>query len=295
MSPEARIIPAKDIDASRIGSYPYAFASAVPDIGEMLPEAETEEPLGAAYRETQDEKQLRIDSVDRLISEKFAKNEKALGERLLEVERAISGKIAAAEQKAAQAEERVAQAEERVAQAEERVAEINRRAYEEGFAQGESEGRETCESQFKVHLARLEDSLSALSDAVGLHRSATDDEALALILAMAEHLAGQRLEAAADAAGPILRAILEAHPFPLPESAGPGEPALVVFMHPKDLEHAKGSIAKEYPGTRLLADAGLSRGGLRLETADTVIDSTFERRRGRLLQLIARLKEEGRI
>jgi hypothetical protein len=149
--------------------------------------------------------------------------------------------------------------------------------------------------QFKVNLDRLDASLAALSDAVSLHRSVTDDEALALATVMAEYLAGQHIESTAYTAGPLLRSILEAHPFPLPDSAAPGEPVVTIYMNPKDLGQAKAGIAKEHPGVRLLPDAGLSRGGMRLETADAVIDSTFERRRERLLRLIRRLKEEGRI
>jgi flagellar assembly protein FliH len=302
MSLDAKIIHAGHIDASRVASYPYAFASAVPTIEEMLPETGTDEPLGAAYQETAEEKQFRIDSVEQVISEKFARNERAIEKRLAEVEEVISKKIAAADQKAAQAEERAAQAEarglqaeEKVAQAEQQVAEINRKGFEEGFAQGENEGRETGEREFKAHLDRLEESLAALSDAVSLLRSVTDDEALALATVMADYLAGQHIDSTAYTAGPLLRSILDAHPLPLPDSAAPGEPVVTIFMHPKDLDQAKAGIAKEHPGTRLLPDAALGRGGIRLETADAVIDSTFERRRESLSRLIGRLKEEGRI
>jgi flagellar assembly protein FliH len=299
MSLDARIIRAKHIDTSRVESYPYAFASAVPTIEEILPEAETDEPLGTAYQETPEEKQFRIETVEQIISEKFAKNEKAMGERLAEIEQVISAKVAAAEQKAGeitqQAEEKVARAEERVAQTEQQVGEMHRRAYEQGFLQGESEGREMGESRFRVHLTKLEETIAALSDAVSLHRSVTDDEALALATVMAEYLAGQHIESTAYTAGPLLRSILEVHPFPLPDSAAPSEPAAVIYMHPKDLDQVKAGAAKDYPGIRLLPDTGLSRGGIRLEAADAIIDSTFERRRERLLRLIRRLKEEGRI
>jgi flagellar assembly protein FliH len=312
MSLDARVISArnaKNIDASRIEAYPYVLASAVPAIEEILPEAETDEPLGAAYEETHEEKQFRINSVDQIISEKFAKNEKAMAERLAEIEQIISEKIAAAEErvaqsegraaqsegKAARAEEKVAQAEEKVAQAEQQAVETHRRAYEQGFLQGESEGREMGESRFRVHMAKLDESLASLSDAVSLHRSATDDEALALATVMAEYLAGQHIDSTAYTAGPLLRSLLDAHPFPLPDHVPPSEPTVVVYMHPKDFDQIRGSAPKDYPGTRILPDTGIGRGGLRLETADAVIDSTFERRRERLLRLIGRLKEEGRI
>jgi flagellar biosynthesis/type III secretory pathway protein FliH len=184
---------------------------------------------------------------------------------------------------------------ERQAQAEAIAMETRQRAYEEGYALGEKESRIYVESQFKVHLGRLEDSLESLSDAASLLKAASEEEVLALITVMAEYLAGQHLGATNDAAGPMLRAILESHPFPLSESAAPGEPAAVVYMHPKDMEYAQESMAVEYPGIRLAADPELSRGSLKLETSDAVLDATYERRRERLMQIVSRLKEEGRI
>jgi len=137
--------------------------------------------------------------------------------------------------------------------------------------------------------------LEDLSNAVSLIKSASEEEILALITVMAEYLAGQQLDTATDAIGPLLRSILENHPFPLPESAAPGEPAIVIFLHPKDLEQVQWNFTREYPGIKLTSDAELSRGSVKIETADAVLDSTFERRRERLLNLVNRLKEEGQI
>jgi len=66
-------------------------------------------------------------------------------------------------------------------------------------------------------------------------------------------------------------------------------------MHPKDFEIAKETIANEYPGVRLVPDPELSKGGLKIETANTVIESTFEKRRERLSTLINKLVEEGQL
>jgi len=288
MSLDARIIPAKDIDANRIESYQYQSAYSPPSLEEILPPLDTEEPLGTAYLESHDELQKRLHTTDKIIEDKLAQAEQLIAKKIAEVEQ----KNIEAEQKITEAEQIVA---EKLAKAEQDAAETARRAFEEAYASGEKEGRTFGESQFKVHLSRLEDNLEDLSNAVSLIKSASEEESLALITVMAEYLAGQQLEAAAEAVGPLLRSILEAHPFPLSESAAPGEPAIVIFLHPKDLEQVQWNFAREYPGIKLTSDTELSRGSVRLETADTVLDSTFERRRERLLNLVNRLKEEGQI
>ncbi|MDR0498296.1 MAG: hypothetical protein LBH03_01015 [Holophagales bacterium] len=281
MSLDIKIISAKDIDAIHVESYPYAPAYSPPSLEDILPPLDTEEPLGTAYLESPEEVQKHLISVDKLIEEKFAQTEQL-----------IAKKIADAEQKITETEQTIV---EKIAKAEQSATEIGQRAYEEGYASGEKEGRIFGESQFKVHLSRLEDNLEDLSNAVRLTKSASEEEILALITVMAEYLAGQKLGDAAEAVGPLLRSILEAHPFPSSESAILGEPAIAVFMHPKDFEQVQLSIPKEYPGIRLTSDTELSRGSLRFETADTVLDSTFERRRERLLNLVNHLKEEGHI
>ena len=277
MSPEARIIPVGHIDARRIESFMYPTADILPGVEELLPPVDTEQPLGALYMETSEEKQKRVETVEQEILRKRAEADRVIDE------------------KQAKADLLVSEAEQKLREAEGNAAEIRQKAYEEGFSQGESEGHQSAEERFKEHLLRLEESLEAISDAVSLYKAASEDEVLALITVMAEYLAAQRLATSADAAGSLLRSILEAHPLPLPESAAPGEPAVVVFMHPRDLEQTLDGIKGGQTGLRLLPDNALSRGSLRLETADTVIEASFEKRRERLLLLVNRLKEEGRI
>ncbi|MCL1907772.1 MAG: flagellar assembly protein FliH [Holophagaceae bacterium] len=283
MSPDVRFISAKDIDVNRIKSYPYPAATILPTIEEILPQdgEEADEPLGAAYSETPEEIGQRLKNANQIIAEKLAQAEQAVAE-----------KLAQAEQLAA---EKLAQATAKYAEAEQSAIETGQKAYEEGYASGEKEGHAFAESQYKVHLARLEDSLEALSKAASLINSASGDEVLALVTVMAEYLACQQIENAVDSVNAMLRTVLEAHPFPLPESASQGEPAAIIFMHPKDLEQIQDSFATNNPGIRLAADTDLSRGGFKLETADTVLDATFEKRRERLLGIVTRLMEEGQV
>lgn len=167
---------------------------------------------------------------------------------------------------------------------------IARRAYEEGFASGEAEGRAFGESQYVTHKQRLEEHLRQLSRALATAERASCDEVLALALAFGEYLAGQQLEHAAKAIQPLLKTVLETTPFPLSDSGRPEEGGVQVLMNPKDLEGLSGAV---FPGVRLVEDPTLGRGSLRLESAEGVMEATLERRRERLLQLIHRLQEKG--
>lgn len=174
-------------------------------------------------------------------------------------------------------------------QAAEREAEnVARRAYEEGFASGEAEGRAFGESQHVAYNKRLNDHLRELSQAISIAERASRDEVLALALAFGEYLAGQQIEHVTQAIPALLKTVLEANPFPLADSGRLEEGGLVVLMNPKDLEGLGGAT---FPGVRIAEDPALSRGSLRLESAEGVMEATLERRRERLLQLIHRLQE----
>ena len=285
MSLDARFIPARAVDAKRIESYPYPVAQVLPHVESILPTAESEEPLGTDYKESPEEAQQRLANVQYLektteetVKEKLAQAEKLAAAKISEAETYATAKKADAEQKAAEALQRAFE-----------------KGYEEGYTSGEREGRIYGEGQYKIHMARLEEKLATLSDAASLIKAASEDEALALITVMAEYLAGQRLGSTMDTATPLLHSLFDAHPFPLPESAGPNDPAAVISMNPRDFELAKELIPHEYPGVRLSQDPELSRGSLTIETAGTIIESTFEKRRERLSTLIKKLMEEGQL
>ena len=285
MSPDARFIPARAVDAKRIESYPYPVAQVLPHVESILPTAESEEPLGTDYKESPEETQQRLANVEYLektteeiMKDKLAQAEKQAAAKISEAETYATAKKADAEQKATEAVQRAFE-----------------KGYEEGYTSGEREGRIYGEGQYKIHMARLEEKLESLSDAASIIKAATEDEALALITVMAEYLAGQRLGSTMDTATPLLHSLLDAHPFPLSDSAAPNDPAAVISMNPKDFDLAKELIPHEYPGVRLTQDPELSRGSLKIETKDAIIESTFEKRRERLSTLINRLLEEGHI
>jgi len=175
-------------------------------------------------------------------------------------------------------------------QAEREAHDIARRAYEEGFAAGETEGRTFGESQYRSFMQRLEAHLVELSQSATLLSQATEEEVIALALTFGEYLAAQQIEQSQQAIRPLLEAVLESHPFNAPDSAD--HAALVIHLNPKDLEQL-GDAYIGLQGIALREDPDLSRGSLRIEAAEGVLEATLERRRERLLQAIHRAREKG--
>jgi flagellar assembly protein FliH len=179
---------------------------------------------------------------------------------------------------------------ERLQQAEREAQEIARRAYEEGFAAGEREGREFGESQYRHHLQRLDATLLELSRTASLVGKASEEELLALVMTMAEYLASQQLDRSPQSVRPLLDTVLSTHAL---AAAGPGDgtaKALVVFLHPRDLHDLRDTYVG-YGGLKLVEDTDLSRGSLRLEALDGVLEATLESRRERLMEALHRFRE----
>jgi flagellar assembly protein FliH len=179
----------------------------------------------------------------------------------------------------------------RLQEAERQAQDIARRAYEEGFASGEAEGRSFGESQYKTYIQRLEEQLVELASASLLLREALNEELVALALAVGEHLAVQQIEQTPGAVKAMLERVLEELPFPLPRGRREGEMPVQVFLNPTDQEQLGDHFVGQ-AGLALLADGTLSRGSIRIEAPQGVLNGTLERRRERLMQLIARMKED---
>ena len=180
----------------------------------------------------------------------------------------------------------------RLQEAERQAQEIARHAYEEGFASGEAEGRTFGESQYKGYIRRLEEQLEELSHVTLALREAMNEQLVALALAVGEHLAIQQIERSPAAVKALLEGVLGELPFPLPHGGHDGDQPLQVFMNPLDLEHL-GDRFIGRTGLSLLSDTTLSRGSLRIEAPQGILNGTLERRRDRLMQLIARMREGG--
>lgn len=179
---------------------------------------------------------------------------------------------------------------ERMQEAERKALEIERDAFEKGFAAGEAEGRSFGETLYRGYIQRLEAELKELAEVTALTREANDAEILALCLAVGDHLAAQQIEKSPQAVRALVDRVLDELPFPIPRTREAGERPLIIHLNPQDLEQ----LADHYVGhlgLRLVEDASLSRGSLRLEAESGILDATLERRRQRMLELVQRLHE----
>ena len=177
----------------------------------------------------------------------------------------------------------------RLQEAERQAQDIARRAYEEGFASGEAEGRVFGESQYKTYIQRLEEQLVELATTSLLLREALNEELVALALAVGEHLAIQQIEQTPGAVKAMMEHVLEELPFPLPRGRREGELPVQVFLNPADQEQLGDHFVGQ-AGIALLADGTLSRGSIRIEAPQGVLNGTLERRREQLMQVIAYIK-----
>ena len=178
----------------------------------------------------------------------------------------------------------------RLQEAELQAQDIARRAYEEGFASGEAEGRTIGESQYKAYMQRLEEHLVELASTSLLLKEALNEELVALSLAIGEYLAIQQLEQSPDAVKALMERILDDLPVPLPRGRREGEMPVLVFLNPTDLE-LLGDHFVGHAGIALAPDGGLSRGSLRIEAPQGIFNGTLEHRRERFMKLIAQMQE----
>lgn len=182
----------------------------------------------------------------------------------------------------------------RLQEAERQAQEIARKAYEEGFASGEAEGRTFGESQYVTYIQRLEAHLRELAAATLTLRESLNDQLTALALAVGEHLAVQQIERSPRAVKTLMERVLEELPFPLPRGTRDGELPLHVYLNPLDLERL-GDHFIGHGGLALAADPALSRGSVRIEAPQGILDASLERRRDHLMEILGRMKEgEGR-
>jgi flagellar biosynthesis/type III secretory pathway protein FliH len=180
----------------------------------------------------------------------------------------------------------------RLQEAERQAQEIARKAYEEGFASGEAEGRTFGESQYQAYIQRLEGHFRDLAAASLTLREALNEELIALALAVGEYLALQQMDQSPEAVKALMERVLDELPFPLPRGHREGEQPLQAFLNPADLEQL-GDHYIGHGGLALAPDAALSRGSIRLEAPQGILDASLERRRAHLMGLMARLKEEA--
>ena len=173
----------------------------------------------------------------------------------------------------------------RLQEAERSALDIARKAYEEGFASGEAEGRAYGETQYRSNMQRLDEQFAELDRLAARFESAVREEVLALALAIGEYLAGQRLGHPGSSLDELLERILATHPLRRSAKRTDQGSPLTIRMNPQDLELA-GDRFVVYEGLRFVPDEEMGRGSVRVESEEGVLEATLEQRRERLLELL---------
>jgi flagellar assembly protein FliH len=154
---------------------------------------------------------------------------------------------------------------------------IRQAAHTEGYAAGIEEGREDVQRQ----AAQLRALVGSMSEALASVDQKVAQQLLQLALACARKVVDHALQARPDLVVDSLRnAIAE-----LPAFKG----ALTVQLHPLDIELVRASLESLAQGNAIVlrADNAMQRGGCRLHTAESTIDSTVDTRWERVVAALA--------
>jgi len=147
--------------------------------------------------------------------------------------------------------------------------------YREGFSDGENQRKilSQMSENFQTELSRLDEVVAAELTAFSLEIAR---RVLGFTYRMDEQLVSKMVEHAIQA---------------LPASMEPTR----VLMHPDDLAVVEKHLSEDFAGRKLsfISEASISRGGLKLMTATTDIDGTFETRWERVTASLDALDWQG--
>lgn len=151
-------------------------------------------------------------------------------------------------------------------------AEGYKEAYEAGFNQGRDAGYAEMQVQAETLVAHLEGLVEQFKQQLDQASDSVGTDLIQLAISLASSMTKRQFAIAPEAINDIVREAIELLP-------SVHQPA-IVYLHPEDLELLKELSANFAPKEvwRLQADATLSRGGCRIETAQNTIDASYETR-----------------
>ncbi len=157
--------------------------------------------------------------------------------------------------------------------------------YKAGFEKGEKAGHQAGQQQISQQLASLQKLLSSLNEPIQELDQDLENDLISLVMTMTRQLVRRELKTQPDHVIGAMRAALSVLPV--------NDRKLKVFLNPQDVELVKTGLAMDHDDSRWqwIEDPLLTRGGVRLETADTTIDATVE---ARLSSVINKLLGEER-
>jgi len=154
--------------------------------------------------------------------------------------------------------------------------------YEEGYHAGYREGFSDGELQRKT--------LTQMAENFQNELSRLDDVVAAELTTLALSIARRVLTIAYDQDAQLVAKMVEHAIQALPGNLEPTR----VLVHPEDLKAVENHLSEEFAGRHLtfIPDETISRGGLKLMTATTDIDATFETRWQRVTSVLDQIEWE---
>ena len=157
--------------------------------------------------------------------------------------------------------------------------------FEQGSEAGYKAGLETGKQEIAQKLTVLNQIITALNTPLLDLDQQVENDLMNMVITMTRQLVRRELRAEPEHVIGAMRAALAVLPI--------NDRKLKIFMHPQDIELVKKGLSVEQgdENWQWIDDPVLTRGGLRLETADTTVDATVE---ARLASVINKLLGEER-
>lgn len=155
----------------------------------------------------------------------------------------------------------------------EQIEAIEKQAYEEGFALGRKEGLEAGQKEAAASLAHLEHIVQALAEPLQELGDEVEEELLALSVAMARQIIHREIQLNPQQIIGVVREAMSA----LPSAAR----NVRLYLHPEDAALVRETYAgpeEEERPWKIIDDLVLTRGGCRIESDNSRIDASVEKR-----------------
>jgi flagellar assembly protein FliH len=167
--------------------------------------------------------------------------------------------------------------------------EAEQEGYKEGFEKGQKEGYqaglETAQQEIQQQVTYLQQIMSRLNTPLADLDQQLEHDIISLVTTMTRQLVRRELKAQPDHVIGAVRAAMAVLPI--------SDRKVKLYLHPLDIELVKTGLSIEQDDTawQWVEDPLLTRGGARIETANTMIDATVE---ARLNSVINKLLGEER-
>jgi flagellar assembly protein FliH len=162
----------------------------------------------------------------------------------------------------------------------EAYADAYKEAYAVGYQEGQQAGQIEMQEQTMLVTSQLSDLKKAYEEQLLNAQDTIGNDLIKLALELASAMTKYRFEQFPEAVSEIVKEAIAA----LPSIQQPAQ----IFLNPEDLLMVKNVMGDslERDAWRLLPDHHMTRGGCRIETAQNLLDASFETRWSRLNQAL---------